>query len=123
MTSTILIVEDNPDNRVLISDVLNTLDVTVLEATDGVEGVEMAAANLPDLVLMDLSLPLKDGWQATREIKANPKTQHIPVVALTAHAMIGDRERALAVGCADYISKPINMLELIRKIEGYLQSS
>ncbi|NDJ53037.1 MAG: response regulator [Chloroflexi bacterium] len=119
---TILIVEDNIDNRTLLGDMLSALDYTVLEAVDGVEGVDIALANVPDLILMDLSLPNKDGWTATREIKAEKSTAHIPVIALTAHAMVGDRERALEAGCDDYMTKPINILELKKKIESYFSS-
>ena len=94
MTSRILIVEDNPDNRVLIADVLTSLDYEVIIAVDGEEGVAKANTEKPDLILMDLSLPQMDGWTATRYIKAKPELQHIKIIALTAHAMVGDRERA-----------------------------
>ena len=116
----ILVIEDNPDNRTLIIDLISTLDYQVLEARDGVEGVETALEEIPDLILMDLSLPQKDGWEATRELKANSSTADIPIIALTAHAMMGDRERALEVGCDDYVTKPINMMELIEKIRHFL---
>lgn len=116
----ILVVEDNPDNRTLITDLLIALNFQVLEATDGVQGVEMALQEKPDLILMDLSLPQKDGWEATREIKANREVAHIPVIALTAHAMLGDRERALEAGCNDYITKPINVMELTSKLKTYI---
>jgi len=116
----ILVVEDNPDNRTLITDLLIALNFQVLEATDGVQGVEMALQEKPDLILMDLSLPQKDGWEATREIKANSEVAHIPVIALTAHAMLGDRERALEAGCNDYITKPINVMELTSKLKTYI---
>jgi two-component system, cell cycle response regulator DivK len=116
----ILIVEDNPDNRTLIKDVLDALDYGVLEATDGNEGVELALKHKPALILMDLSLPHKDGWEATREIKANADTAHTPIIALTAHAMVGDRERAIEAGCDDYVSKPINLMELNEKIRKHL---
>jgi two-component system, cell cycle response regulator DivK len=116
----ILIVEDNADNRTLIKDVLDALDFGVLEATDGNEGVELALKHKPALILMDLSLPHKDGWEATREIKANADTANTPIIALTAHAMVGDRERALEAGCDDYISKPINLMELNEKIRKHL---
>jgi CheY-like chemotaxis protein len=116
----ILVVEDNPDNRTLIRDVLDALNYNVIEATDGIEGVEMALSSKPSLILMDLSLPGKDGWEATREIKANASMEKVPVIALTAHAMVGDRERALEAGCDDYVSKPINLMELNEKIQRYL---
>jgi CheY-like chemotaxis protein len=116
----ILIVEDNVDNRTLIKDLLGAMDYEVIEATDGVEGVEKALGQIPDLILMDLSLPRKDGWTATRELKAHPDVSYIPIIALTAHAMVGDRERALEAGCDDYVSKPINLSELLEKIQRLL---
>ena len=118
--SRILVVEDNRDNMILIVDVLTSMDHIVIQAIDGVEGVEMAQSEVPDLILMDLSLPRKDGWTATREIKANEKLNAIPVIALTAHAMFGDRERAIEAGCDDYITKPINLPELMSKLNTYL---
>jgi two-component system cell cycle response regulator DivK len=117
---TILIVEDNQDNRTLIKDVLDAMDYGVLEAADGNEGVELALKHKPALILMDLSLPHKDGWEATREIKAHPDMANTPIIALTAHAMVGDRERAIEAGCDDYISKPINLMELTEKIRKHL---
>jgi len=120
MSKRILVVEDNPDNRILITDVLSSLSYEVLVAVDGEEGVEKAEAEVPDLILMDLSLPRMDGWTATGHIKANDALKHIPVIALTAHAMVGDRERALEAGCDDYISKPIDLRELAGKLAEYL---
>lgn len=120
MAYRILVVEDNPDNRTLISDVLLSLGYEVVEAIDGVEGVEKATQEKPDLILMDLSLPHKDGWAATREIKANATLSAIPIIALTAHAMVGDRERALEAGCDDYVSKPIDLRDLANKLERFL---
>ncbi|MFP4324249.1 MAG: response regulator [Anaerolineales bacterium] len=120
MTKRILVVEDNPDNRILITDVLTSLSYDVLVAVDGEEGVAKADAEKPDLILMDLSLPHMDGWTATGQIKANPDLQHIPIIALTAHAMVGDRERALEAGCDDYVSKPIDLRELAGKLAEYL---
>ena len=116
----ILVVEDNPDNRILITDVLTSLDYEVLVAVDGEEGVAKAEAELPDLILMDLSLPHMDGWTATKHIKSNADLGHIPVIALTAHAMVGDRERALEAGCDDYVSKPIDLKELSIKLAKFL---
>jgi two-component system, cell cycle response regulator DivK len=112
----ILVVEDNKDNMTLITDVLSSMDYEVISAKDGEEGLQVAKAEKPDLILMDLSLPRMDGWTATRQLKADTELAHIPVIALTAHAMIGDRERALAAGCDDYISKPINIRELAGKL-------
>lgn len=117
----ILVVEDNHDNMTLIVDVLDALDYEVLQATDGEQGVTMATDFIPDVILMDLSLPRMDGWTATKTIKANKSLHHIPIIALTAHAMVGDRERALAVGCDDYISKPLNLQELARKLADYTE--
>ncbi len=119
----ILIVEDNPDNRTLVTDILLAMEFTVIEAVDGQQGVDKAAEEHPDLILMDLSLPQMDGWTATRAIKANPDLAHIPIIALTAHAMVGDREKALEAGCDDYISKPIDLRELQNKILHYLSDS
>ncbi|MEO1439994.1 MAG: response regulator, partial [Chloroflexota bacterium] len=109
----ILVIEDNSDNMTLITDILNSLNYTVIQATDGEVGVQKANEDRPDLILMDLSLPKMDGWTATRQIKATPEIESIPVIALTAHAMVGDRERALEAGCDDYVSKPINLKELV----------
>lgn len=117
----ILVVEDNSDNRILIGDVLRSLDHEVIEANDGVEGVQKAKEHLPALILMDLSLPHKDGWQATREIKSDPKMNNIPIIALTAHAMVGDKERAMEAGCDDYITKPLDMVHLIKVLKARLE--
>lgn len=120
MTARILVVEDNPDNRVLIVDVLSTLDYEVIVAGDGLDGVAKARSEHPDLILMDLSLPIMDGWTATRHIKAQPELQHIKIIALTAHAMVGDREKSLAAGCDDYMSKPLDLRELAGKLALHL---
>jgi two-component system cell cycle response regulator DivK len=116
----ILIVEDNQDNRMLLMDMLDALNYEAIEAVDGVEGVEIAIREKPSLILLDLSLPRKDGWQAARELKANAEVSHIPIIALTAHAMVGDRDRALEAGCDDYLSKPISLADLTRKIASHL---
>lgn len=116
----ILVVEDNRDNLTLINDVLSSLEYEVLSAKDGEEALQSARAEKPSLILMDLSLPRMDGWTATQRLKSDPELAHIPVIALTAHAMIGDRERALAAGCDDYVSKPINIRELISKLRQLL---
>ncbi len=112
----ILVVEDNHDNMTLIVDMLQALDYTVIQAGDGQRGIEIASAQKPDVILMDLSLPVMDGWTAAKRIKSNPDISHIPVIALTAHAMVGDRERALAAGCDDYITKPIDISLLTVKL-------
>lgn len=120
MAKRILVVEDNPDNRILITDVLSSLSYEVLIAEDGQEGVDLAESEVPDLILMDLSLPKVDGWAATQQIKEKPALAHIPIIALTAHAMVGDREKALQAGCNDYISKPIDLRELASKLAHFL---
>jgi CheY-like chemotaxis protein len=112
----ILIVEDNELSRDMLSRRLRRKGYEVLVATDGQEGIAMAQRELPDLVLMDLSLPDLDGWEATRRLKTNEKTAHIPVIALTAHAMSGDREKALEAGCDDYDTKPIDLRRLLSKM-------
>jgi two-component system cell cycle response regulator DivK len=112
----VLYVEDNDDNIFVLKNRLARAGFTVVIATDGVQGVAMAASEQPDIILMDLSLPLLDGWEATRRIKASPETGHIPVIALTAHAMIGDREKALSAGCDDFDTKPVELPRLLEKI-------
>ncbi|MDD2816472.1 MAG: hypothetical protein RIS84_696 [Pseudomonadota bacterium] len=116
----ILLVEDNEMNRDMLSRRLSRKGFDVVIATDGGQGVEMAHSEKPDLILMDMSLPVKDGWTATRDIKGAEDTKHIPVIALTAHAMSGDREQALAAGCDDYDTKPIELPRLLGKIEELL---
>jgi two-component system, cell cycle response regulator DivK len=113
---TILIVEDNEMNRDMLSRRLQRRGYEVVIAMDGESGIAAAAEHRPDLVLMDMSLPVIDGWEATRRIKADPATSGIPVIALTAHAMAGDREKAIAAGCDDYDTKPIELPSLIEKI-------
>lgn len=117
----VLVVEDNKDNLMLISDLLMMLRYEVITALNGIEGVEKALSDLPNLILMDLSLPQMDGWTAAKTIRENLLTAHIPIIALTAHAMVGDREKALEAGCNDYLSKPINIVELRMKLAMYLQ--
>jgi CheY-like chemotaxis protein len=112
----ILYVEDNEDNVFMLKSRLARAGHTVVVATDGAQGVAMALSERPDMILMDLSLPVLDGWQATRQIKAAPDTRHIPVIALTAHAMAGDREKALSAGCDDFDTKPVELPRLLAKI-------
>jgi CheY-like chemotaxis protein len=114
----ILYVEDNEDNIYMLQNRLTRKGFTVLIAMDGLQGATMAAAERPDLILMDLSLPVLDGWEATRRIKAASETRHIPVIALTAHAMTGDREKAIAAGCDDFDTKPVELERLLGKIRG-----
>ena len=112
----LLIVEDNEVERELLSRRLRRKGFEVLTATDGQLGVQMASTERPNLILMDLSMPVLDGWEATRQIKASDETSHIPVIALTAHAMKGDRAQAIDAGCDDYDTKPINLVRLLSKI-------
>ena len=116
----ILLVEDNEMNRDMLSRRLQRKGYQVVLALDGQSGVEMTQAEAPDLVLMDMSLPVLDGWEATRRLKADAATQHIPVIALTAHAMSSDREKALEAGCNDYDTKPVELPRLLAKIEALL---
>ena len=116
----ILYVEDNDDNVYVVKNRLTRAGYTVLVAVDGQQGVDMALAERPDLILMDLSLPGLDGWEATRRLKAAPETKSIPVIALSAHAMAGDREKALAAGCDDYDTKPVELTRLRAKIDALL---
>jgi CheY-like chemotaxis protein len=118
----ILLVEDNEMNRDMLSRRLVRQGHEVLLAYDGARGVEMAGVEHPDLVLMDMSLPVLDGWEATQRLKADPATRSIPVIALTAHAMAADREKALAAGCDDYDTKPIELSRLLEKMERLLRT-
>ncbi len=116
----ILVVEDNEMNRDMICRRMIKRGFDVSTALNGQEGVDLAASESPDLILMDLSLPVIDGWEATRRIKANPVTRAIPVIALTANAMSSDRESALAAGCDDYDTKPVQLERLLEKIHRHL---
>jgi two-component system, cell cycle response regulator DivK len=115
--SRILLIEDNEMNRDMLSRRLMRKGYEVLIAVDGESGVQLAVSEQPDLILMDMSLPVLDGWEATRRIKANPATGHVPVIALTAHAMSGDRDKALEAGCNDYDTKPVDFQRLLQKME------
>jgi CheY-like chemotaxis protein len=116
----ILLVEDNEINRDMLSRRLERRGYQVVVALDGAQGVSMARSETPDLILMDMSLPVLDGWEATRQIKATIETATIPILALTAHAMTGDREKAIAAGCDDYDTKPIDFPRLLDKMEKIL---
>ena len=118
--SLILLVEDNEMNRDMLSRRLKRKGYDVVLALDGAQGVAAATQERPDLILMDMSLPVLDGWEATRALKADAATAHIPVIALTAHAMSEDRDRALEAGCDDYDTKPVELARLIEKIEALL---
>lgn len=116
----ILLVEDNEMNRDMLSRRLARRGFDVVIAVNGRQGIEMAASVTPDLILMDMSLPVVDGWEATRQIKTSPATASIPVMALTAHAMAGDLEKALEAGCDDFDTKPIELARLLEKIDALL---
>ena len=116
----ILYVEDNDDNVYMLKRRLTRSGYEVLIAGDGQQGIDIAIAEKPDLIIMDLSLPVLDGWEATRRLKASDETKHIPVIALSAHAMMGEREKALAAGCEDYDTKPVDFVRLCGKIEALL---
>ena len=121
MSARILIVEDNELNLDMLSRRLTRRKFEVLTAVDGMEGIKQAKTEKPDLILMDMSLPVLDGWEATRRLKANPETRHIPIIALTAHAMAEDRQKALAAGCDEYDTKPVELKRLLRKINEQLE--
>jgi CheY-like chemotaxis protein len=121
--SKILLVEDNEMNRDMLSRRLQRRGYEIVIAVDGEQGVAMANSEHPDLILMDMSLPIMDGWEATKNIKANTSTKSIPIIALTAHAMSGDREQAIKAGCDDYDTKPIDLPRLLTKIEVFIATS
>jgi len=116
----ILLVEDNERNRDMLSRRLQRKGYTVACAVDGAQGVAQARSTRPDLILMDMSLPVLDGWEATRQLKADPATRHIPIVALTAHAMASDEQQALEAGCDDFDTKPVDLARLLGKINALL---
>lgn len=118
----ILIVEDVQDNRELLVQLLED-QYEIFEAEDGKEGLAKAEQLRPDLILMDLSLPVLDGWQASAALKSDSRTRHIPIIAVTAHAMVGDEEKALAAGCDGYLSKPVDFMELEKLINQFLEKT
>jgi two-component system cell cycle response regulator DivK len=120
MAKTILIVEDEPRNTKLLRDLLQKFGYETLEAMDGQQGVKTAGEKLPDIILMDIMMPVMDGLEATRILKADAKTRHIPVLALTSYAMTGDKEKTIQAGCDGYIAKPIDIREVLKTIEHYL---
>ncbi len=120
MPAKVLLVEDNEMNRDMLSRRLTKKGYTVTIAVDGLQAVTRASSDEPDLILMDVSLPEIDGWKATRRIKAEPGTQAIPIIALTAHAMSGDREKAIAAGCDEFDTKPVDLMRLIGKMSALL---
>jgi two-component system cell cycle response regulator DivK len=119
----ILLVEDNEMNRDMLSRRLTRKGFEVTIALDGQQGLAIAKAEQPDLILMDMSLPILDGWEATKQLKHNQDTQHIPIIGLSAHAMTGDRERGMAAGCNDYDTKPIEFKRLLAKIQALLNQN
>jgi CheY-like chemotaxis protein len=119
--ATILLVEDNEMNRDMLSRRLERKGYQVLIAVDGAQGVAIAQAQKPQLILMDMSLPVMDGWEATRQIRAMPETKTTPIIALTAHAMAGDRERVLEAGCDEYETKPVDFPKLLVKIQTFIK--
>jgi two-component system cell cycle response regulator DivK len=121
MGRVILIVEDDPKNLKLIRDLLQIRGYTVLEATDGKQGVDMTRAKMPDLILMDIQMPVMDGFEAIRILKADPVMKSIPIIALTAFAMQGDREKCMEAGCNDYITKPLDTRAFVTKVKEYLE--
>lgn len=119
-TKTVLLVEDNEDNRIVYRTILEHVGYNVIEAHDGEEGVMQARGFLPDLILMDISIPKMDGWQATRQIKANDITAGIPIIALTAHALEEDRQKASQAGCDGYLAKPIEPRRVVEEVERFV---
>lgn len=120
MTQRILVIEDQEDNRIILRDLLTSVGFEVLEALNGQEGVDMAEAENPDLILMDIQLPVLDGYEATRQIKGNTALQAIPVIAVTSYALSGDEAKAMAAGCDGYITKPFSPRLLLEKVREFL---
>jgi two-component system, cell cycle response regulator DivK len=120
MTKRILVVEDQEDNRRILRDLLTTVGYEIMEAEDGARGVTAAEAERPDLILMDIQLPIMDGYEATRRIKANPDLKAIPIIVVTSYALSGDEDKARAAGCDDYITKPYSPRALLAKIREHL---
>jgi CheY-like chemotaxis protein len=118
----VLLVEDNEMNRDMLSRRLTKRGYTVAMAVDGRQGVDMALSEKPDIILLDMSLPIVDGWEAAQQIKANPASAAVPLIALTAHAMASDRERAISAGCDDFDTKPVELPRLLGKIEALLKA-
>jgi two-component system cell cycle response regulator DivK len=120
MTKRILVVEDTEDNRQILRDLLSAAGYDLLEAVDGESGVDMAAREKPDLILMDIQLPQIDGYEATRRIKADPALRHIPIIAVTSYALSGDEEKTRAAGCNGYVAKPFSPRQLLGKVREFL---
>ena len=120
--NTVLYIEDNEDNIYMLHKRLERCGYTILIATDGKQGIDTAKTTLPDIILMDLGLPIIDGWEATRQLRADPSTRHIPIIAVSAHSMDHERESALKAGANDFVSKPIKLSELLEKLEYFLNN-
>lgn len=122
MTKRILVIEDQEDNRAILRDLLTAAEFDYIEAVDGAKGVAIAERERPDLILMDIQLPVLDGYQATRQIKSNPSLASIPIIAVTSYALSGDDQKALAAGCNDYVTKPYSPRALLEKVREHLAS-
>jgi two-component system cell cycle response regulator DivK len=120
MTRRILLIEDTEDNRQIVRDLVAATDFELIEAADGAAGVAAAAAERPDLILMDIQLPVMDGYEAARRIKADPALRHIPIIAVTSYALSGDEAKALEAGCDGYVAKPFSPRELLAKVRQFL---
>ncbi len=120
MKKRILVIEDTEDNRQILRDLLSSAGYEIIEAVDGESGVSMAAEQRPDLILMDIQLPVIDGYEATRRIKAEPTTRHIPIVAVTSYALVGDEAKAREAGCDGYVAKPFSPRHLLEKVREFL---
>ena len=123
MTKCILVVEDQEDNRQILRDLLQSADYEMIEAVDGAEALDAVAKRRPDLILMDIQLPILDGYETTRRLKANPFLKSIPIIAVTSYALSGDEKKARAAGCDDYVTKPYSPRQLLAKVKGYLAQS
>ncbi|MBA3557489.1 MAG: response regulator [Gemmatimonadaceae bacterium] len=117
---TVLLVEDNEDNRIVYSTILEHFGYTVIEALNGEEGIAKARSEMPDLILMDISIPIIDGWEATQVLKRDPSTRAIPIIALTAHALAADREKAFEVGCDSYLAKPCEPKTVVSEVRKFI---
>jgi two-component system cell cycle response regulator DivK len=122
MTKRILMVEDTEDNRQIIRDLMESVGYDLIEAEDGAAGVAMATEHRPDLILMDIQLPVMDGYEASRRIKANPELRHIPIIAVTSYALAGDETKTKAAGCDGYVAKPFSPRQLLAKMNEFLDS-
>jgi two-component system cell cycle response regulator DivK len=122
MTKRILMVEDTEDNRQIVRDLMESVGYVLLEAHDGAAGIQMAGEHQPDLILMDIQLPVLDGYEATRRIKSDPALKHIPIIAVTSYALSGDEAKTRAAGCDDYIAKPFSPRQLLVKINSFLRT-